>query len=292
MALDTFRNLVPAFRKTGLVHLQGWGEPLLNPDFFAMADLAKSAGCRVGTTTNGMTFSEHVVSQLLESGVDSIAFSLACTDERNDSIRKGTSFAKVLEAMQMLAKAKARAGTGKPSIHLAYLLLRSCLDGAEALPSLLQNLDVSHVSISTLDFVATGELQKEALFPTDSVEYLELRAYLDAIVLAGERGGIAIGDHLGCAGHRRLACTENVQKALFVSVDGAVSPCVFSHVPVSDASSLLKSPEAHITMVFGNIAGEPLERIWRRKAYRDFRSSFSQETPHEQCRRCRKLYER
>ena len=54
MTLETFEHLVPAFRNTKLVYLQGWGEPFLNPYFFTMAERAKKAGCRVGTTTNGM----------------------------------------------------------------------------------------------------------------------------------------------------------------------------------------------------------------------------------------------
>ena len=52
MSMDTFRKLLPAFRNARFVHLQGWGEPLLNPDLFQMVREAKKVGCRVGTTSN------------------------------------------------------------------------------------------------------------------------------------------------------------------------------------------------------------------------------------------------
>ena len=54
LPLTTFAKLLPALARARLVYLQGWGEPLLHPDFFNMVALAKQAGCRVGTTTNGM----------------------------------------------------------------------------------------------------------------------------------------------------------------------------------------------------------------------------------------------
>ncbi len=34
MPLDLYRKLSRAFRRTSLVYLQGWGEPLLHPQFF------------------------------------------------------------------------------------------------------------------------------------------------------------------------------------------------------------------------------------------------------------------
>ncbi|MDQ7785248.1 MAG: hypothetical protein RDU20_20350, partial [Desulfomonilaceae bacterium] len=36
MSMDTFEKLLPFFRRTAHVHLQGWGEPLLHPRFFEM----------------------------------------------------------------------------------------------------------------------------------------------------------------------------------------------------------------------------------------------------------------
>lgn len=34
--LELFRELIPFIRYTKLIYLQGWGEPLLNPEFFEM----------------------------------------------------------------------------------------------------------------------------------------------------------------------------------------------------------------------------------------------------------------
>jgi len=291
MSLGTFERLRSVFHKTRLVYLQGWGEPLLNPNFFTFAEIAKKAGCRVGTTTNGTLLDGETICRILDVDLDIIALSLASTDDRNDTIRKGTSIKKVIDTIRALGNAKAKAGTDKPSIHLAYILLRSYKNAAEALPSFLQDLDISHVAISTLDFVQDSEFQKEVLFPETEEEYHTLRSYLYEISLAGQHNNINISYHLGHAGHRHLTCTENIQKALFISADGTVSPCVFTHIPVSDHSPLMRSGKAYEHMIFGNINSQPLEEIWRRKAYRDFRNSFRRDMPHARCSTCYKLYE-
>ena len=44
LSLETFKRLKPVLSRTDLVHLQGWGEPLLNPSFFDMAALARAHG--------------------------------------------------------------------------------------------------------------------------------------------------------------------------------------------------------------------------------------------------------
>ena len=48
MPIETFEKLLPAFRRTSLVYLQGWGEPFLHPRFFEMVRIARGCGCRVG----------------------------------------------------------------------------------------------------------------------------------------------------------------------------------------------------------------------------------------------------
>jgi MoaA/NifB/PqqE/SkfB family radical SAM enzyme len=104
----TFRRLLPALKKTRLVHLQGWGEPFLHPDFFTLTAMAKEAGCRVSTTTNGMLLNAEKLLQVVASGLDLIAFSLTGLMERHDRARPGTSFRQVLSAIQTLNRLKAR----------------------------------------------------------------------------------------------------------------------------------------------------------------------------------------
>ena len=111
----TFRCLLPDLKKVKLVYLQGWGEPFLNPDFFTFVSLAKQAGCQVGTTTNATLLTKDTIAQIVASGIDMVAFSLAGIGETNDIWRRGTSYRQVLEAIQALQECKRVSGNGHPS---------------------------------------------------------------------------------------------------------------------------------------------------------------------------------
>ena len=285
-----FRRLLPALRKTRLVHLQGWGEPFLHPDFFSLTALAKTAGCRVSTTTNGTLLDNEKLRQVVASGLDLIAFSLTGLEERHDRARPGTSFRQVLAAIQTLNRLKAAAGSATPRIHLAYLLLKSGLPDLEELPRFLQGLGVQQAVISTLDFVPTRELAGETFPAGDPVAHAELQARLAAMAATAGGGGVPVQYPLKPPGVRGLLCPENPLGALCVAADGAVSPCVFTNLPVSRATYQgLAGEQPYRPLVFGNLLEQGLGAIWRQPAYAHFRRTFFTGRLATPCRHCLKL---
>jgi MoaA/NifB/PqqE/SkfB family radical SAM enzyme len=286
LSLAAFRHLLQAFKKTRLVHLQGWGEPFLHPDFFSLAALARQAGCRVGTTTNGMLLDDQKLRQVVGSGMDFIAFSLAGWGENHDRARPGTSFGKILECIHNLNRLKAAAGSATPQIHIAYLLLKSGLPDLEKLPQILSGLGVRQVVISTLGFVPSRELAGERLQIADLPAYEELDARL-AQVAAAAPLGVEVHYHLNPPGARALLCPENPHQAFYLAADGAVSPCVFTNLPVSRATYVGRDGEQpYQPLVFGNLLEQELGVIWRRKAYAHFRRTFFTGRLATPCRQC------
>lgn len=310
MEMETFQKLVPAFSQTRLVYLQGWGEPFLNPHFFEMVRMAKTAGCQVGMTTNGMFVNDDKLLEIANSGVDIVTLSLAGCLETNDAIRKGTRLAQVLKITQRLKQLKEQNGRTGPDVHIAYMLLRSGLEEVEQLPRLLEGSGVSQVVISTLDFIPSPNLEAEALIPSSQEEYTGLRARLDGVVAAGKRSGIDIYYQLVAPGNNEIvdanstpgeldftvllpvsqpSCTENIQRSAFVSASGDVSPCVFTHLPVKSAEELAsKMGKLYQPMIFGNVHEHPLEAIWQSKGYRAFRHSHRAHALQANCRCCLK----
>lgn len=290
LPLSTFQKLLPDLARARLTYLQGWGEPFLHPDFFTLLTLAKQAGCRVGTTTNGMLLDQENIERLVATGIDVIAFSLAGLSDTNDAVRRGTRFDRVLEAIGALNRAKARAGSSRPQINLAYMLLRSGLRDLEKLPGALQGLGIAEVVISTLDFVAAGELEAESLSGVGPEEFGDLSLRLKNLAALGPRHGLNISAQLAPPGERGSICPEKVQQALVVSADGAVSPCVFTNLPVSGVTYLGSAGEVpYRRLVLGNINAQPLAAIWRSPAYANFRRSFYTGKLALPCRNCRKL---
>ncbi|HTF98962.1 MAG TPA: radical SAM protein [Nitrospirota bacterium] len=282
MTLETFKRLTPAFKKTKLVYLQGWGEPFLNPDFFRMAGIAKHAGCRVGTTTNGIVLDKDTIDRIIRTGLDVLTFSLAHTEPCSDFIRTGARLDMVLAKIRMTAAAKRLAGADKPAVHVAYLLLRSNREEVKKLPELLKGLGVDQVVISTLDLPLSPELEREAFFPRTEEEYEELQSVLEAVRIEGEHAGIPIHYQIGYAGRRRVLCSENIEEAVVIAANGDVHPCVFMNLSAPDAQ-----PDR---LTFGNINNQPLDDIWRTKAYRRFRKSFYQDRLSPRCLRCSKMF--
>lgn len=290
MQVEIFRRLLPVFGRTRLVHLQGWGEPLLHPSFFTFVQLAKAAGCAVSTTTNGMLFNDEVCSRVINSSMDLISFSLAGTGPANDYYRRGTSLSAVLRAMERLAGYRLRVGSSHPAIHVSYLLLRSAVGELSCLPELLAGTGVDAVVVSTLDFVPLPELAGESIMEAEPSVLGEVRSLMEEV--AGKCGSKGIRFHYRLPGDKAggRPCAENSLKAAYVAADGSVSPCVFTNIPVDPTAVKGEGlPALAWRKTFGNVTKETFSAIWYKKVYRAFRRGLKKGQPPYPCWACAKL---
>lgn len=306
MPLELFRRLKSTLKKTDLVFLQGWGEPFTHPDFFEFVRFAQSTGCRVGTTSNGQILSESFCRRIVEAPLDILALSLAGCGQDNDRVRRGTSLEHVSNVLDMLRRIKKEVGTDRPALHIAYLLLRSRLADLEELPSFFAGLGVDQVVISSLDLVAARDLETEALVPQNEGEYAELRSRLDAAIAAAGKLGVSMHAWLARPEHhfketapahprqpagqpvQSSACTENIDNAAVIGVDGNVSPCVYARLPIEGSVHhwVSGNDRPFTPLVFGNIQQASFAQIWRSRAYASFRQSHHHNQPPLPCREC------
>lgn len=293
MSPDLFRKLLPTMKSSRLVHLQGWGEPLLHPDFFALVRLAKQQGCAVSTTTNGMLIGDREVQEILDSGLDMISFSLAGFDGINDAIRAGTDSSRITALIRQLHLKKVALRRQLPKIHVSYMLLSSTLSEVERLPHKLAGIGVDEVVISTLDLVSAKEQLTEAIRPVSRADYAWLCDELSRIAEQCLRVGLQVHYRIPAPEAINPTCAENVLKSAFVSADGTVSPCVFAALPVSgdtSGSAPLRMP--HERICFGSVATEVFPLLWISQEAAQFRSSFGQvQNMHTICRTCPKRFE-
>jgi MoaA/NifB/PqqE/SkfB family radical SAM enzyme len=289
--VETFKRLLPAFRRTSLVYLQGWGEPLLHPQFFDMVRMAREHGCRTGTTTNGMLCTDEVAERMVHEGLSVVGFSLAGTDESQDAIRRGTRLQEVLQAIRRLDEAKKRLGASLPNIHVAYLWLRSQQEAIRQLPALLEGAGVSQVVVSTLDFVPHPNLVTEALHPHDEEEEAYLRKTIAEVAEDGRGQGVDVHARFVLRYKPAGICTENVTKALVISSRGLVFPCVYRNVPVLEKQGWdIADSCSTASASFGDINRENLSRIWRQKGYKVFRKNHALKRGTDSCGNCCKLF--
>lgn len=304
-----YRRLLPVFKKTRLVHLQGWGDPFTHPQFFHFARLAKRAGCQVGTTSNGMLINEQMCAQLVEERIDTIGLSLAGTGLENDAYRRGTRLEKVLSVAECIQQIKQRTGADRPHVHVAYMLLKSGRATIGRLPEVLRGRGVDQVVISVLDAVGSPALALETISTDDRQGIKALRQQLEVVVEDGRKAGLPIHYRLPaspknqegnqpqledaslCGYTDPQACSENVQRAAFIGVTGEVSPCVFVNLPLT--APLLSPPDSMVRpyrpLVFGTIATTRFEKIWHAQPYASFRKAHHTGAFPPECRTCTKF---
>lgn len=280
---EAFTRLWSLMRKAARVHLQGWGEPLLHPDFFRMAALARKAGCAVSTTTCGSQMTEDLAERLVASGIDIIAFSLVGTDAASNAARAGIPFDEVCAAIEQLQRVRRKRQGVHLEIHIAYLLLASSMEAVLELPDLMRRLGVHAAVVSTLDYLPAPHLAADGFACHETEKLARARSLLTAAADEARRLGIALHYALPDPAAPGTRCRENPERTLFVGVDGGLSPCTRTQVP-------LTGDDPH-RRVLGNLhEKEPLE-IWESPAWRDFRQALAQGRPDPCCQSCTKRFE-
>lgn len=297
LSKETFQALTPAFKKTRLVYLQGWGEPFTHPDFFKLVRIAKSAAAMVGTTTNGNLINERLAERIVNSGMDILAFSLAGTDEKNDAIRKGTKIKTVLSAIKHIHRAKHKYAVNNPKIHIAYMLLRSGLNDLENLSDFLINTGVDQTVVSSLSFVPHLDLIPESVLANSENKWNKLKNTLIAIQQHAIDSGTDVRFHMVSPFTvslfpRAMPCSENVTRAMVVGSDGTVSPCVMKNLPLSEKNYYYFNNQKilHQNLKFGDIHKNPLNHIWHQKTYRQFVRLSKRGSVPTSCKDCYKRY--
>jgi len=292
MPLEIFEKILPKLARSAtrshwrnpLIHLQGWGEPFLNPDFFAMVDMTKRASCAVATTTNATQFAETTATRIIDSGIDVMSFSLAGMDERNDRIRRGTRLKQVLDAIAMLDRIKKERSSATPAIHIAYMLLKSGIEDIERIPDFFAGRGIAQIVISLLSIIPDPAMRHEAIAPATEEECQILNRRLARVAeRAGERG---FELHYRIPRPNRLPglCVENVQAAIVVTADGNVTPCMLDRFRAEHDPRPNPNP-----LSFGNLAEQSLADIWWNDDYVGFRRSFWDAKPPPRCLACQKL---
>lgn len=283
MQPETFASLWPLLRRAKRAHLQGWGEPLLNPDFFRFQELAAKAGCRTSITTSGLLMNEDIARRIVNSGMDIVAFSLAGTDSASNSARPGVPFEKVCESIHILRKTiRESQRETVPEIHLAYLMLADRMDAAIRLPWLMEELDIDMTVISTLDYLSVPEHRHLALHNNDDYAIAEAKALLKDVKSRASANGRAVHYALPSAEPAPEGCRENISRTVYIDADGFISPCVY-----------LDSPgKVQERRVFGNAReADPLS-IWHGEEFRAFRRNLLAGQPEDACVACPKRWEK
>jgi MoaA/NifB/PqqE/SkfB family radical SAM enzyme len=273
---ETFERVAQAFGRVKWVYLQGWGEPLLHRRFFDMVARAKSAGCRVGFTTNGTRLTAANGARLLDLELDLIAVSIAgARAATHQAIRVGSDLAKLGENLRGFTALRRARGSAVPKVEVFYLMTPANLAELPQAVRLAAELGADELVATNLDYVINPALDALRAYSA-SPPGQACRAALEDAAAAARATGIAFRPYR--LEFREMAvCDLNPLKILFVASDGSVSPCVYtslagpSEIPRVFEGEVLETPVVR----FGNVNERSLMEIWESAAYREFRSRFA-----------------
>lgn len=259
------------------VHLQGWGEPMVQSNFLSFVQKLKREGINTSFTTNGTVMTESLVKSIIESGVDGVTFSMAggCAVTQDKLRGKGT-FLLLRNAVTSLVDLRTQYTQKTPRIAISYLLTEDTVKELPGAVSWCRGAGVdAFVTVALTQ--SGGALQNELAFLPSRQE-------------AGTYRLLRIRTHLSAlAGRMKLhlkpfyptmtpVCDKNPLNNLFISANGDVSPCVFLAPPISGEIEWHHSC-AHVCQqrfVMGNLHYLTLKEIWETDEYEAFREQFRQ----------------
>ncbi|MGQ9695468.1 MAG: radical SAM/SPASM domain-containing protein [Thermodesulfobacteriota bacterium] len=274
MPFENFKKILPYLKEVETVILEGWGESLLYHHLPECIRLVKNEGSEVGFVTSGQGLNEAYISELLAAGVDFMGFSLAgTTPQTHDAIRINSSLSKLLASIQLLQELKKKRKISHPRLHIVYLILKDNIHEVPDLIGLCQELGISEIIIINLIHVTNIWQDEQKVF--GSIVFPEHQRLLTDAALKARQKKIKI--HCPSLSFLEVGlCSENPLRNLYISVNGEVSPCVYSNPPLpSPFKRIFKGQEFQIPRKnFGNIFQEHISQIWEAPPYRDFRNGW------------------
>lgn len=277
MDMATYEAISDAFPLVKQVYLDAWGEPLLNPNFWEMAALARSAGCSVGTTTNGVLLEPRIAEQLARQ-MDVVGISMdGATPETYESIRVGAKFEAVVEGVRaLIAARKARRPDGLPLVSLLFLKNKRNIKEIPEMVDLAGQLGVDEVIASNITYLPTPGHDRLKVFSLQC-RSLEYEAILDQARQRAKAWDLALRIY-PLTPKRVPFCEANPLQELHITWEGGVSPCVYLTLPTfrDFITKVYEGQTFHVPQTcFGNLRVSNLLDIWNTGAYQQFRQPFA-----------------
>ena len=235
--------------------LYNQGEPFLHKEVIEFIELAKQKGIYVATSTNGH-FLENIESnrRLVESGLDSIIFSLDGTDEKTyKKYRNNGDFSKVIHGIESLSNYKRTIKSKTPKILIQFLVMKHNEHQLVKIKRLIRKLGADRLLLKTFQI----EDRSKALLFLPHIK--KFSRYKNKTTKLNLKNSV------------NKECTRLWYSTVILS-DGRVVPCCF---------------DKNGKYSFGNIKDKSLKEIWNSDGYKKFRSQVSRDREFfDMCQNC------
>lgn len=253
LTLDRVRQIVDQVPDLAKISLVGIGESFMNKELWQIVRFAKSKGIEIGTTTNGTILTDRIVSEILESGIDWLNFSLdGATKATYEKMRHGAVFEEVLANTRRIVEA-AR-GRKRPALAIWFLANRENIAELPMMVPLVKELGIPSLNIQGVHYWGHPDWHERA---THANTISDLKDILRQVRDQAREAGVQfqwfnLPDQTAGRG------CKWPWKGAYITADGYVTPCCENG---SDPNRIN----------FGNLFEQPFTEIWNSEAYRKFR---------------------
>ncbi|MEM4481947.1 MAG: radical SAM protein [Desulfurococcaceae archaeon] len=271
MKTDEFRLIVNNAISSGIRKLvfSGWGEPTINPYFGDMLEFAKSRGLYVVVNTNGSLIGKYI--NFLLDLADELYISIDAVDASiYEQIRKASNLSALSSDLVQLAYLKKSRRTQKPIIKAIFTITRFNVDQMLKLPDYAVDVGIQEIYLSHCIPYVGGIEKIDCLSDQECLS--RLSNHIDKIAV--RLISMPIKMWLPKAGYyTSRICPFINNKALFVGVDGKISPCMYMahswHPILGGVKRTIKR------VVIGDALRENIVYVWHKNANMIFKLYFN-----------------
>ena len=140
------------FWRTKLLYLSCLTEPLMNKNFSSYLDyVGRYKVPFTSFSTNGMLLSEDVVESCVANNISEIIFSVdGSTATTYEYIRRGASWQKLMEKLEMIRQIKAKTGSELPAVRFNFALMDCNIDELPGLVDIAMAYNVKTIRLRHL----------------------------------------------------------------------------------------------------------------------------------------------
>jgi MoaA/NifB/PqqE/SkfB family radical SAM enzyme len=138
---EVFERVIELVRDADTVELAGYGEPMMNPNFFDYVKELKRRGHHLNSITNGTLLTDANVKKLVDHRFDLVSVSVDGYEKETLQTVRGVDRDKLFAGLERLQAEKARRGLGRgdaPRLSVSMVMARFNI---REMPDLVRHLD-------------------------------------------------------------------------------------------------------------------------------------------------------
>ncbi len=254
-------------------------EPLLNKHIFNMMDYALeiNPNLQFYIHSNAMIIDEKIIENLEKRPIAGVTISLdGATKDTVEKFKTGSDFDKIIKNIKLLADSNL-----KDKISLVFVLHKSNQHELLDYSDFVKELGIRNIHINNL-MPFLPEFENEVLYAKEGNPDVEKLFEKLAVRIKKNKQVAQIPTT------KPLAIGCNQCNALYIDVDGNVSPC--DYLAVSTPFSYFGKTQQLPPLIFGNIFKTNVEKIYNSKEYKAFRRFHLKGDIPQHCKFCINSY--